>query len=83
MCVRIEKAPRNADHRGSQCRQCDGDAVLSMVVVHAAYLKRGIGTKPMRWARDLAQANDITMCTSAAPMSAPIFYGLGFRYITR
>ncbi|KAK3935949.1 GCN5-related N-acetyltransferase protein [Diplogelasinospora grovesii] len=62
---------------------CDGDSVVSMIVVHPAYWKRGYGTAMMKWARDLSEIDKVPQCVSAAPMSEGPFVSLGFQQICR
>ncbi|KAK4170969.1 hypothetical protein QBC36DRAFT_340882 [Triangularia setosa] len=55
------------------------DSIISMIVVHPAYWKRGHGTRLATWARDLAINDRVPQCVSAAPMSQCLFISLGYR----
>jgi hypothetical protein len=54
-----------------------------MIVVHPAYWKRGHGSHMARWAAEMAKLDQIPQCVSSAPMSEPIFRGLGFELVRR
>ncbi|KAK4171312.1 hypothetical protein QBC36DRAFT_340206 [Triangularia setosa] len=55
------------------------DSIISMIVVHPAYWRRGHGTRLATWARDLAIKDRVPQCVSAAPMSQCLFISLGYR----
>ncbi|KAH6977724.1 acyl-CoA N-acyltransferase [Ilyonectria destructans] len=88
---RFDNAGRDSNRRrydswgslsGSKKREyCDGDSVISMIVVHPAYWNRGYGTALMQWAKDLSVADGVKQCVSAVPMSERLFRGLGFKHI--
>ncbi|KAK7403400.1 hypothetical protein QQX98_010813 [Neonectria punicea] len=69
---------------GSMRKQhCDGDSVVSIIVVHPAYWKHGYGTTMMKWSRNLSKIDSVAQCVSAAPMSEPLFITLGFKPVCR
>ena len=56
-----------------------GDSIVSMIVVHPAYWKRGYGTRMAAWARDLSKLDQVPQCVSSAAMSQSLFLSLGFQ----
>ncbi|KAK4203006.1 hypothetical protein QBC40DRAFT_319106 [Triangularia verruculosa] len=57
------------------------DSIISMIVVHPAYWRRGHGTRLATWARDLSIKTKAPQCVSAAPMSQRLLMSLGYKRI--
>ncbi|ERF72736.1 hypothetical protein EPUS_04789 [Endocarpon pusillum Z07020] len=63
--------------------RCSGDAIMSMLVVHPAYWRRGYGTKMGQWAVELSKADDVKQCVSAAGMGYQIYSKLGYKDVCK
>lgn len=67
----------------SMRRRCSGDAIMSMLVVHPAYWRRGYGTKLGQWAVELSKIDDVKQCVSAAGMGYQIYSKLGYKEVCK